>query len=134
MSDDRGVVGDRSTYLNFRRTDLLTYGGQFLTQDEFVTFLTWPSDRAVVDMMRRRDIGWVLVPHNRKRWVYRYHGAWLIRHHGRPAVYPKAVRKSPAFCHVLTDGGATLFKLSPLATGEEVKGRRCPPSSSRPAS
>lgn len=128
VSDDRGVVGDRSTYLNFTRTDVLTYGGQFLTEDEFVTFLTWPSDQAVVDMMRRRGIGWVLLPENRKRWVFRYHKAWLLPHHGKRPVYPKAVRVSPLFCHVQTDHGASLYELSPTGAGEQADPhRQCPP-------
>ncbi|MQB01592.1 MAG: hypothetical protein GEU78_15100 [Actinobacteria bacterium] len=127
VNDDRGVVGARSTYLNFTRPDVLTYGGQFLTRSEFVTFLTWPSDRAVIDIMRNREIGWVIVPQRARRWVYRYHNTWLIPNYGRKVVYPRAVRRSPFFCHVLTEQGAELYKLSPPDDDERVMpNRECP--------
>jgi 4-amino-4-deoxy-L-arabinose transferase-like glycosyltransferase len=61
IDDDRGVIGARSHMLVHVTTRIPTWGGQFLTEDEYATFLTWPSDRAVIDVMQRHDIGWVLI-------------------------------------------------------------------------
>ncbi|MGH9324514.1 MAG: hypothetical protein ACRD3V_32105, partial [Vicinamibacteria bacterium] len=35
-----GVIGTRAVYLNFASTDVRAFGGQFLTEQEYVTFLT----------------------------------------------------------------------------------------------
>jgi hypothetical protein len=108
-----GVIGTRSVYLNVASTDKRTYGGQFLTEREYATFLTWPSDDAVVDLMRRHDIEWVLVPEKPSKWVVRYNDIWLLPNYGKPARYQDAVRRSPEFCLMAKSRGAALYKLDP---------------------
>jgi hypothetical protein len=66
IDDDRGVIGMRAhQFLLNVAPDLSTYGDQFLDEDEYVTYLTWPSDDAVIAMLQRHDIGWVLIHANR---------------------------------------------------------------------
>jgi hypothetical protein len=109
-----------------------TYGGQFLTEREYVTFLTWPSDAAVIDVMRRHDIEWVFVPQQPWKWVKRYNNIWLVPKYGREARYNREVKKSPSFCRALRVGGAALYKLDPRGGDASVLGerpRRCQESS-----
>lgn len=115
-----GVIGTRSVYLNVASTDKRTYGGQFLTEREYVTFLTWPSDRAVIDVMRRHDIDWVLVPERPSKWVARYNNIWLLPNYGKPARYQDAVRESPRFCLMAESRGAALYKLDPKGAHESA--------------
>ena len=45
IDDGKGVIGARSGWLHFVSPEVKPYGGQFLSEDEYVTYLTWPSDR-----------------------------------------------------------------------------------------
>lgn len=121
LPQDSRVVGARATYINFLRTDVETYGEQFLSEEELATFLAWPSDEEVILTMRQRDIDFVLVPSRSRRWVRKYHKIWLVPEYGAIPRYQRAVRRSPMFCRVVTDRGAVLYKLDP---GSEP-GRDC---------
>ena len=123
-----GVIGTRSVYLDFVATDVRTFGGQFLTEPEYVTFLTWPSDGAVIDLMRRHDIQWVFVPSEPWKWVRRYNDIWLLPAHGKQARYHREVKESLSFCRARRIDGATLYKLDLAgAAGDDRLGgpRRC---------
>jgi hypothetical protein len=115
IDDGRGVIGARSHALLNVTTDIPTWGGQFLTEDEYATFLTWPSDDAVIEMMQRHDIGWVLIQPN-PQLETNYHDTWLIPNHGLPARQPTAVAASPAFCLTADVGGFKLYRLGGCGT------------------
>jgi hypothetical protein len=128
-----GVIGTRSVYLNFVATDVRTFGGQFLTEREYVTFLTWPSERAVIDVMRRHDIEWIFVPLEPWKWVVRYNDVWLRPSHGKSARYLTEVKRSPSFCRARWFRGAALYKLDPLGADDATRTgrpRRCQTSGS----
>ncbi len=61
IDDGKGVIGARSHALVNVTADIPTWGGQFLTEDEYVTYLSWPSDEEVVEALDRHDVGWALV-------------------------------------------------------------------------
>jgi hypothetical protein len=115
IDDDKGVIGARSHSLLFVTADVPTWGGQFLTEDEYVTYLTWPSDEQVIEVLERHDIGWVLI-HAARALELSYHDTWLVPHHGRHARQVDAIAASPNFCPKLTTGGFVLYKLGPCAT------------------
>jgi hypothetical protein len=107
---DRGVVGARSHVLVNASADVPTYGGQFLTEDEYVTYLTWPSDGEVVDLLRDHDIGWVLVS-PKHQLELQYHDTWLVPNHGRSARHLTRLKRSPEFCLVDDVQGYDLYRL-----------------------
>jgi hypothetical protein len=113
-----GVLGTRSFYLNQTSTSPSTYGGQFLSESEYRTLLTWPSDATVIELMRRRDAAWLLVPQGQAAWVARYNDIWLSRAYGEHARYPREVARSPSFCLVRRVRGASLYWLK---TSQEVR-------------
>lgn len=116
--DDRGVIGARATQAFFTLgTEVPVWGDQFLTEDEYVTYLTWPSDRAVLDVLDRHDIGWVYITDVRQLELD-YNDAWLRDAHGRSARHVDAVAASPNFCLVRQVGFKLLYRVGP-----------CPPSS-----
>jgi hypothetical protein len=128
-----GVIGTRSVYLNLVATDLRIFGGQFLSEQEYVTFLTWPSERAVIDVMHEHDIEWIFVPPESWKWVLRYNDVWLLPTYGKSARYHKEVRRSPSFCRARWFGGAALYKLEPSGAGDAAPARglrRCGTSGS----
>jgi hypothetical protein len=106
------IIGTRSIYLNFTTTDPRAYGEQFLTEEEYVAFLTWPSDEAVIAIMRQHDIGWVFVPRRAEYWVGAYHNIWLRPAHGKVARYHLEVGISPSFCLVKRIRGVQLYRLN----------------------
>jgi hypothetical protein len=116
------VIGARAHQSVFGITvDTPTWGDQFLTEDEYVTYLTWPSDEAVADLMERHDIGWAVVhPH----LVYEtpYNDVWLVPFHGRSARHVDALAASPRFCEWFREAGYVLYKLGPCPGGGEVDG------------
>jgi hypothetical protein len=121
-----GVIGTRAVYLNLVAADVRTFGGQFLTEREYVTLLTWPSERAVIDLMRRHDIEWIFVPRRPSKWVARYNDIWLLPNYGKPARYHEEVKQSPSFCRVRKVRSAALYKLDPVDdAGRVPESRLC---------
>jgi hypothetical protein len=110
IDDGKGLIGARSHALLFVTADIPTWGGQFLSEDEYVTYLTWPSDDQVIDVLERHDIGWVLI-HADRNLELGYHDTWLVPHHGENARQVDAVAASPRFCRVMSVGGFILYKL-----------------------
>jgi hypothetical protein len=114
VDDGKGVIGSRSVSMLFTTPRIATFGGQFLTEQELVTYLTWPSDWQVVRMMRARNIGWVLIG-PRLNLETTYHDVWLVPHHGSGARQVYAVARSPAFCLALKRGSFSLYRLGRCA-------------------
>jgi hypothetical protein len=110
VDDGKGVVGARSHALVNVTAEIPTWGGQFLSEDEYSTYLTWPSDDSVIEMTERHDIGWVLVHPNRQLEID-YHNTWLIPARGLPARHVDRVAASPQFCPVAEIGGFRLYRL-----------------------
>lgn len=133
MPPGSGAIGTRSVYLNLVSTDVRVFGGQFLTEREYVTFLTWPSERAVLEVMARHDIEWVVVPNDAWKWVVDYNELWLAPNHGASARYHGEVKRSRSFCLATSFRGAALYKLDPLPAGDGAEPRaprRCETSGS----
>lgn len=125
IDDDRGVIGARSHQVFFGvTTDTPTWGDQYLTEEEYVTYLTWPSDDEVIDLLDRHDIGWVVIHANRLLET-EYNDVWLIPFHGRRSRHVEAVATSPNFCRWSEGGGYVLFKVGACAPAH-------PPASDSP--
>ncbi len=99
IDDGKGVIGPRSMYLLFDNDDVKPYGTQFLTEEEFKTYLTWPSDAAVLATLQSRDIGWALI-HPGRQWETDYNDMWLVPTYGLRDHHVKEIAKSPNFCLV----------------------------------
>jgi hypothetical protein len=130
IDDGKGVIGSRSHILVNYTADIPTFGGQFLTEDEYVTFLTWPSDAEVVDLLHDHDIGWVLVNANLILEI-EYHNTWLVPNHGKEAVHVLALASSPWFCRVASKHGYTLYQVQ--EPGDPPCQWELPPELPRPA-
>lgn len=96
VTDGMGVIGSRSLYLLYADPDIATYGTQFLSEEELVTYLTWPSDDAVMQVLEDHDIGWALV--TGERWEEGYNDAWLQPAYGLSARHLAALESSSSFC------------------------------------
>jgi hypothetical protein len=112
IDDGKGVIGSRSGRLLFVSPNIKTYGGQFLSEQEYVTYLTWPSDRNVIAVMRRHDIGWALTV-ARRRFETDYQNAWLVPAYGKKVHHLQRLAASPRFCEVLRINEYVLYRLGP---------------------
>jgi hypothetical protein len=113
IDDGKGVIGARAHVVLLSVTsDIPTWGDQFLTEREYVTYLTWPSDAAVIDMMERHDIGWALV-NAQVPLETLYNNTWLKPRYQDTARHVTALAQSPDFCRYLTIAGFVLYKLGP---------------------
>ena len=124
-----GVIGTRSSYLNFIATDIRAYGEQFLTEDEYVTLLTWPSDNAVIQVMERHDISWVYVPRPPWRWVYKYNRIWVQPAYHMPVVYQGECASRTGFSLAAKTKTTFLYRLRTPTEAASNRGlRNCTPA------
>jgi hypothetical protein len=114
IDDGKGVIGTRAHQgLAGIDADIATWGDQFLTEEEYVAFLTWPSDQAVIEVMQRHDIAWVFI--DRRRLLEGpYNDTWLLPHYGRHSRHVQRIGHSPNFCRWIgAPGDFVLFRLGP---------------------
>lgn len=117
IDDGKGVIGARAHQMLFSvGTDTQTWGDQFLREDEYVTYLTWPSDEAVMAMLESHDIGWVIIGRNRALET-QYNNTWLVPFHHRRARHVERVGQSGQFCRWAQAHSWVLFKVGPCPLG-----------------
>jgi hypothetical protein len=116
ITDDRGVIGVRVSRLKWVGSDAPIWSSQFLTEDEYVTFLTWPSDEAVLEVLDRHDIGWVLVSPDQSLEL-RYDQAWLRPTYHEDVRHVDAVAGSPCFRLVNPADRYRLYERRPCPAG-----------------
>lgn len=97
--DERTVLGTKAHLLYFATTDAHTIGPEYLTEEEFVTFLSWPSDEEVLEVLRRHDVDWLVVRGRGSHQPRRFE-AWLVPVYGRRVASADVLHESPNFCPV----------------------------------
>ena len=90
------LIDDRAAVLGSRAGQLIPYlrhnellAAKSVTEDEFVTYLSWRSGQAVKKVFQNNGVGWVLIRMPAERWEVNYH-VWLRevtgklpRHHSK---------------------------------------------------
>lgn len=127
IEDGKAVIASRrSTVLTLEAPDVLVYYADMLTENEFVSYLTW--DRSEVQkLLRNRDIGWALVRKPARAEVG-YNATWLEPAYGTTPTYVKALRHDPLSCLVYQGDNYDLYRLAP--TLQKIP--TCEPSGSTP--
>ena len=76
VNDDKAVLGTRAWALvpYLRNNRLLE--PRFVPEEDFVTYLSWPDRKAVRQVLRKHDVGWILIRTPSNRWEVQYN-AWL---------------------------------------------------------
>ena len=89
VDDDKAVLGSRVLPLTRYKPEnaLLSLG--FMSEDDAVTYLLWPSDGTVEPVLQRNDVGWVLIAQPAETWERDYN-LWLRNAAGQlPSHYLK---------------------------------------------
>ena len=76
IDDDRAVLGSRAVRIMsyLQRNEVVT--PYYVSEEDFVTYLTWPSDGEVDSMLDKNNVGWVLIRKPAERLERDYH-VWL---------------------------------------------------------
>ena len=120
VNDGKGVIGVRSPQLLYVDDEIQAYGPLFLSEADYVMYLSWPSDEQVLAMFKRNNIGWVYIQSNRYLETL-YPATWLYpTYHLQPRFISQIV-DSPNFCRVYDDGtGNDLWKVGSCAANNAV--------------
>jgi hypothetical protein len=54
-----------------------------MSEPDFVTYLSWPNEEAVLEVLNREHIGWILLYRDAEKWEHDYN-VWLERVYGMP--------------------------------------------------
>jgi hypothetical protein len=77
MDDDKAVLGARVSPVVHYDPERQLLTPDFITEEDFVTYLTWQSTGAVAEMFERNDVGWLLLQQPLDIWERDYNGVWL---------------------------------------------------------
>jgi hypothetical protein len=110
IDDDKAVIGSRPYWLIYHvhENELLTT--DFLSEEDFVTYLSWPSDEAIAEMFERNDVGWLLILNPAERWERDYH-VWLTEAAGHLPRHYLQVEDSPLLEPVHTGYSYFLYRV-----------------------
>ena len=111
-----GVMGVRSNLMVYVNPNLHTLYGRTMSEKDFVTYLTWPSDKAVIRMMRRLGVTWVVV-RDSKFAETTYHETWLRPVYGKRDRHAHEINQSDRFCREARVGHTVLYRIGGCAGG-----------------
>jgi hypothetical protein len=122
IEDDRAVIAPRrSTVLMLEAPDVFVYYADVLTEEEFVSYLTWQRDK-IEQTLLRRNIGWALVRKPAQREVL-YNATWLEPAYGVKPTYAEEIKKDPMSCLAYDGAKFRLYRLRPA--GDAGAGGTC---------
>jgi hypothetical protein len=114
MGHGEGVIGSNSYEMNRLDPRIPTYGHHVLSESEWLTFLTWPSDEAVRAMLEKRGVEWAVV--GLRRGEVSYHQTWVSAAYGLEVRHDRRLATSPHFCRVLDVPPAVLYRAAPCGS------------------
>jgi hypothetical protein len=117
IDDDRTVIGVRPHQILWTDPSVPTAYARTMTEEDWVTYLTWPDDDSVVEMMDRYDAGWVYVMPD-SRLEVDYHTTWLEPTYGLSAEHVERINESDQFCLVKEVHGHLLYRRGECQPGD----------------
>lgn len=93
VDDGRAVIGSRISPLARYERDSELLTPDFISREDFITYLSWPSDAEVAEMFRREGVGWLLLQHPADVWERDYH-LWLEQVTGERPRHPQMIPDS----------------------------------------
>ena len=103
-------MGVRSNLMVYVDPNLHTLYGRTMSEKDFVTYLTWPDDRAVIRMMRRLGVSWVVV-RDSKFGETTYHETWLRPVYGERDRHAHRIHDSDDFCREARINRTVLYSI-----------------------
>jgi hypothetical protein len=110
------VLGTRSHELLWTRPDVHALFARNMSEKDFVTYLTWPSDEQVYALMDRLGVKYVLLGPERSEKTY--YEIWVKPTYHREIRHPEKIRASDRLCPVMTYQENTLYRYGPCQPGD----------------
>lgn len=117
IDDDKTVIGVRPHQLLWTDPSVPTVYGRTMDEEDWVTYISWPDDDTVTEMMDRYDVGWVYVMPDQRLEVI-YHETWLEPTYGLTVDHVERLHESDRFCLVTEAGGALLYRYGDCRPGD----------------
>lgn len=125
IDDDRGVVGVRSPKLAWVDPNLRTENHRTMTEEDWLTYLVWPNDEAVAEVLDRYDIGWLVIIPNRPRdeplgltHEVDYHQTWITPTYGLQVNHVGGAMTSDMLCLSAASDGYLLYRYGSCEPGD----------------
>lgn len=109
VDDGTAVLGVRSHELVWTDPNVKTEFSRTLSEADFVTYLTWPTDAAVLDVMDRVGAGWIFI-HAQRALEVDYHQTWVEPAYGLDVRHVEQIAISDEFCLVAEIDGRRLYR------------------------
>ena len=109
------VFGVRAPKLIGYNADLDPWGLSFVTEEEFATYLKWPSSGRVMEMLQKRGIEYVAVT-DRDANEVDYHAVWLG---SEPRHRRRLIDSLRRFCPVWHEFPLALYRVGGCQPGDE---------------
>jgi hypothetical protein len=108
--DKKGIIG-RDSSIQQLVPQNQTFTVFMLNEADYVTYLSWQNEEAVLDMFERHNIGWILLYKDDDRWERDYN-AWLQTVYGLPPRHYLAVPQSKNLTLAYDGRTYRLFKVN----------------------
>ncbi len=95
IHDERGVIA-RDSGMQAVILSNQIHTVFLVSERDYVTYLSWPSDEEVMLVLRKYDIGWILLYKDTERWEKGYN-IWLEEAYGVPPRHYTMVEHAPDF-------------------------------------
>jgi len=110
VDDDKAVLGVRSHELVWTDPTVRAEFSRTLSEADFVTYLTWPDDKTILDMMHRIGAGWIFIL-SQPSLETDYHQTWVGPTYGLQVRHVRQVALSDEFCLVAEIDGRRLYRV-----------------------
>lgn len=117
VDNDKAVVGVRPYQLLYTDHTIEAINGRLMAEDDWITFLTWPSDEEVAEVLERYNIGWVYIMPD-YRFEVEYHQTWTERLYDLPVRHVFEVLNSDDFCLATEEFGNMVFRYGECQPGD----------------
>jgi hypothetical protein len=109
IDDKRGVVG-RDSAIQVLIPKNQTHTVFLISEEDYVTYLSWPSDEAALAVLDKYGIGWLLLYKDAERWERDYN-VWLQRVYGIPPRHYLAIESAQGIEKVYDGRIYALYKV-----------------------
>lgn len=108
IDDDKNIFCRHHSYQYF------FHDNYFITQSDMskndaINFISWSSDEEVKKILRKNNIGWVILYNNENRWEHDYY-CWVTILHGKDPIHYIKIKESNYFERVKVGKIYTLYK------------------------
>ena len=117
IDDDRAVIGRDSRMQILIPENIMKTFFQ-ISEPDYVTYLSWPSETEVLRMLQDNDVGWVLLYKDAERWERDYH-VWLDVAYGKQPRHYLEIPASDSFEKAFDGQIFELYKVIPTTVSSD---------------